>query len=580
MLPRSEYGDTGDDLEDNSKAPLLRNSSSLDPKDPTDCRARAGEDAGRVFNFLACPQSRHSLQSESGATEGLLDGNIARAGVVPEELLPWWSRERFTGSVLFNVFTFLLPAIYMTMAKLWVSQLDSKMVVATDIYAYIHTIVEILNEGLPKVSYLIIADKSTRSIATRIQLSNTLIAFQATCGLVLALSFFIFAQSFADTFIPAPVRGASLTYIRIASFSALMYATEVAVTSATRCLDRPDIPLMVNTVKICGNILLDILILSNWRIGKGWFTPDVNTQARVRFFCELCAGTCGLTLYIVKSRRLIATERSRQAMAVHSPERLDESGDIGPNGKKATLKPTWASLLTLARPGVFTMLESGFRYAIYLWLVTGVVKTGLTYATAWGVFNTIRWGVVMVPVYALEASSGTFVGHRWGAWRSRVGAGIGRKVKASTKDLKYITRPAIVSALFVLAIEIPLCLLMSMYFIRPYAYFISHSDAVSDLVTHFWRTIDWCYIIYGIATQLSTILLATKPHMYWCKSFMTVALWDLPWALAVSRVALDKETGWRWHGWIFGGGAVWMGVVTGMWVVGWWWALRRGLLKV
>jgi len=215
-----------------------------------------------------------------------------------------------------------------------------------------------------------------------------------------------------------------------------MYASEVAVASATRCLDQPDIPLIISVVKICVNIFLDILILSKWRIGKGWFKPNVNTQAGIRFFCELCAGGCGLALYYIKSRCLIAAERNRQAMASHSPERHDEFGDISPNGNKATLVPTWASLMTLARPGVFTMLESGFRNATYLWLVAGVVKTGLTYATAWGVFNTIRWGVVMVPVYAFEASSGTFVGHRWGAWRKRVGAGMGRKVKASTKDLK------------------------------------------------------------------------------------------------------------------------------------------------
>jgi len=117
MLPGSEYGDTGGGIEDNSNAPLLRDSTSLGSKESSD------------------PRARHSLQSDGGAIEGLLlDEQVA---VVPEEFLPWWSRGRFTGSVLFNVFTFLLPAIYMTMAKLWVSQLDSKMVVVTDIYAYV-----------------------------------------------------------------------------------------------------------------------------------------------------------------------------------------------------------------------------------------------------------------------------------------------------------------------------------------------------------------------------------------------------------------------------------------------------------
>lgn len=122
MLPRSEYGDTGGDLEDSSNVPLLRGSSSLDS------------------NFLTSPLSppRQSLQSDGSTREALLDGAVAGAGVAPEELLPWWSRERFTGSVMFNVFTFLLPAIHMTLAKLWVSHLDSKMVVATDVYVYLH----------------------------------------------------------------------------------------------------------------------------------------------------------------------------------------------------------------------------------------------------------------------------------------------------------------------------------------------------------------------------------------------------------------------------------------------------------
>ena len=43
---------------------------------------------------------------------------------------------------------------------------------------------------------------------------------------------------------------------------------------------------------------------------------------------------------------------------------------------------------------------------------------GDTYATAWGVFNTIRWGLVMTPVQALESSTLAFVGHAWGAFRA------------------------------------------------------------------------------------------------------------------------------------------------------------------
>ena len=59
---------------------------------------------------------------------------------------------------------------------------------------------------------------------------------------------------------------------------------------------------------------------------------------------------------------------------------------------------------------------------------------GNDYATAWGVFNTIRWGLIMVPVQTLEASSLTFVGHNWGLWRARIGV-TRRRAKASVQDI-------------------------------------------------------------------------------------------------------------------------------------------------
>lgn len=54
-------------------------------------------------------------------------------------------------------------------------------------------------------------------------------------------------------------------------------------------------------------------------------------------------------------------------------------------------------------------------------------------------FNTIRWGLVMVPVNALAATASTFVGHEWGLWRERaLSQGF---TQASLTDLigRYIT---------------------------------------------------------------------------------------------------------------------------------------------
>lgn len=57
---------------------------------------------------------------------------------------------RYSGAILFNLGAFILPALYSTLSKLWVAQIDSNQVVTTDVYTYIRVIVEVLNEGLPR----------------------------------------------------------------------------------------------------------------------------------------------------------------------------------------------------------------------------------------------------------------------------------------------------------------------------------------------------------------------------------------------------------------------------------------------
>ncbi|KAF8451428.1 hypothetical protein BGX38DRAFT_1091832 [Terfezia claveryi] len=480
---------------------------------------------------------------------------------VAESSLQWWSRERFTGAVLFNAASFLLPAIYGTLAKLWIAKIDPHMVVTTDVYTYIGVLVEVLNEGLPRVSYLIIGDKSSRSISSRVQLTNTLIVFQSMLGLIMSIVFVICAQQFANAFVPEPVRSASLTYVRIAAFSSLTSTLEVAVAYSTRALDKPDVPLLISGVKTAANIVLDMLFLSPFRVAK--IKPTVNTQAAIRLICDALAAVCGLTYYLVRSRRHV-TENCRA-----------NTSDAETGNSPTSLRPSIKALSILARPGFFTFIESAFRNVIYLWLVSGVVKMGETYATAWGIFNTIRWGLVMVPVQALEASASTFIGHHWGVWRKRVGIE-NHRAKATNKDLIYISRSAFISVLCVVVVEIPIFLLLTFLFIRPFAHYLSASDPVADVVQKMWRTVDWCYIIYGVSTQLSAILLATRPEMYWWKSFMSNLFWDLPWAIAVTKIGITPDTAWKWHGIIFGGSLVWNGFVTVAWIILWGWFLKRG----
>lgn len=96
---------------------------------------------------------------------------------------------RFWGSLGFNFAASILPALYSTLSKLWVANIDSSYVVTTDIYTYIGTMVEVLNEGLRRTAWLIIGDRTSRTITSRISLSYTMICFQALGGLIMTVIF-------------------------------------------------------------------------------------------------------------------------------------------------------------------------------------------------------------------------------------------------------------------------------------------------------------------------------------------------------------------------------------------------------
>lgn len=46
----------------------------------------------------------------------------------------WWHRDRYSGALLFNLAAFILPALYNTLSELCIANIDSYMVVATDVY--------------------------------------------------------------------------------------------------------------------------------------------------------------------------------------------------------------------------------------------------------------------------------------------------------------------------------------------------------------------------------------------------------------------------------------------------------------
>jgi Na+-driven multidrug efflux pump len=450
------------------------------------------------------------------------------------------------------------------------------MVVTTDSYTYIGVVAEVLNEGLPRAAWLIIGDQASRSLRSRLQLTHTLILFQSILGLVMSIAFVAGASTFAQGFVPIEVRAASVTYVRIAAFSAFSSAVEYAVNTSTRALDKPDVPLIISSTKFAVNIIFDLIIISKFHVGG--ITPTVNMQAGIQLACNLSSAFAGLAYFIY------TTSISSKA-AIHAEP---------PTG---TLRPSLPALHVWIRPGCIFFTESAIRNALYLWLVHGIVAMGSDYATAWGVFSTIRWGLVMVPVQALEATTLTFIGHSWGSFRKSIGvtpvkthgswrqllhfADVGAvKPRATYRQIWNIVRWTVYSVAIALVIEIPLCLLMSFFGARPFARYLSGSNQVADIVEHMWQTIDWCYIFYAISTQLAAVLLATRPVWYLYQSLASNILYVLPWAIVCQTADLNADDAWTYHSLVFGGSLVFSFFVI---VIGdGTWALRlvRGKGKV
>ncbi|KAF2452487.1 hypothetical protein BDY21DRAFT_294614 [Lineolata rhizophorae] len=466
-----------------------------------------------------------------------------------------WHRDSYPGAFAFNFAAFILPALYATLSKLWVANIDASLVATTDAYTYVGVVVEVLNEGLPRAAWVIIGDKSSRTIAERLHLTHTLISFQAFLGLIMSIAFVSAASTFSRGFVPAETRDVSVTYIRISGFSALSSTIETAVATSTRALDKPDVPLLISSVKFAINIILDLLIISRFHVGN--FEPTVNLQGGIQLACNLTSAFAGLGYFLYSNSFKIAVSQ----------------------GEHTSLKPSLHALIVLARPGFIFLVESAIRNALYLWLVSTIVAMGSDYATAWGVFNTIRWGLVMVPVQSLEATALTFIGHAWGEWRQSVGIST-RRTTASWRTIWTLVRPAAVSLAVSLAVEVPICLFLSLFGAQPFAFYLSNSEAVAKITAHMWRTIDWCYIFYAASTQLATVLLATRPRWYLYQSLASNLLYVLPWAIACQVAQLSPDDAWTYHSLVFGGSLVFsffdILIVDFVWT----WVLRKGRAKL
>jgi Na+-driven multidrug efflux pump len=207
--------------------------------------------------------------------------------------------------------------------------------------------------------------------------------------------------------------------------------------------------------------------------------------------------------------------------------------------------------------------------------VSTIVALGAVYATAWGVFNTIRWGLIMVPVQALEATASQFIGHNWGDWRRRVNIST-RKPRASWKDLHDIVRPALRSLVLAIIFEVPIAIFLTLFGAKPFASYISGSGEVAEVTAYMWESLDWCYVFYAMSTQLATILLATRPRWYLYQSLASNLLYVLPWAIACQVNDLSEDNAWWYYKFVFGGSLVFsfgaIVVVDSLWA----WTLHDG----
>jgi len=269
-------------------------------------------------------------------------------------------------------------------------------------------------------------------------------------------------------------------------------------------------------------------------------------QAVIQLVCSLVAAFAGLAYFLISNTRPLYSAKTR--------EDRDRDGGLDTQPRER-LRPTFRALAVLIRPGFITFIESAIRNALYLWLVTTIVALGSTYATAWGIFNTIRWGLIMVPVSALEATSLQFIGHEWGQWRRDEGVN-NRHPKATWKKVLSISRPALLSTSLALVFEVPIAIFLSIFGARPFALYISGSEEVAEVTAYMWRTLDWCYIFYAISTQLVTVLLATRPKWYLYQSLASNFLYVIPWAIVCQVKDLDVANAWTYHSLVFGGSLV------------------------
>jgi Na+-driven multidrug efflux pump len=119
---------------------------------------------------------------------------------------------------------------------------------------------------------------------------------------LITIIFLTASDKLTGAFILEQVRQSLLTYVQISSVEALSSAIETIISSYTRALDHPNVPLLISSTKFVINIMLDLLVISRFHVGS--FTPTVNIQALIRLAYDMASVLYGLAYFIYITFRL------------------------------------------------------------------------------------------------------------------------------------------------------------------------------------------------------------------------------------------------------------------------------------
>ncbi|KIX01358.1 uncharacterized protein Z518_09083 [Rhinocladiella mackenziei CBS 650.93] len=200
----------------------------------------------------------------------------------------FWSRDRYSGAILYNFAAFVLPALYGTLSKLWIANIDTSLVVTVDSYTYIGVVAG---------------------------LSQALILFQSVLGLLVSFIILGATKKFAASFVPVEF---------------ILGLQRRAGSGYDKCHEGARSAGRAVSYQYIVNILL---VIPRFHVVS--FVPSVNTQAGIRLGCEFAAAFSELGYFLFISMRL---------------RRKNRPGEE--DGPRLRSRPNVKALLILLRPGI------------------------------------------------------------------------------------------------------------------------------------------------------------------------------------------------------------------------------------